>query len=109
MPGIHRSFYADLYSAEPVVQTDMRRILELVDRLSSSLTAWDGEITVEECVSAINGMENNKTPGSDGIPKEFYSKFFSPLWNRICGNDKRLLQSGPPPTLSQARYHYSSL
>ena len=71
-----RSFYADLYSAEPVVQTDMRRILELVDGLSSSLTAWDGEITVEECVSAINGMENNKTPGSDGIPKEFYSKFF---------------------------------
>ena len=59
---------------------------DLVDRLPSSLTACDGEITVEECVSAINDMENNKMPGLDGLPKEFYSIFFSYLWKRICRN-----------------------
>jgi len=51
--------------------------LNVIDTVpSSSLTACDGEITVEECANAINSMENNKTPGSDGLPKEFYSKFF---------------------------------
>ena len=51
--------------------------LGLIDRLPSSmLEACDGKITVEECAAAISSMGNNKTPGSDGLPKEFYSKFF---------------------------------
>jgi len=55
----------------------MKQFLDLVDPLPSSvLTACDGKITVEECAAAINSMENNKTPGSYSIPKEFYSKFF---------------------------------
>ena len=71
-----RSYYEKLYSAEPIVNDDVNRILGVVQGLPSSLTAWDGNITVDECVNAINSMENNKTPGSDGLPKEFYSKFF---------------------------------
>ena len=52
--------------------------LGLIDRLPSSMSeACDGKITVEECAAAISSMGNNKTPGSDGLPKEFYSKFFS--------------------------------
>ena len=52
--------------------------LGLIDRLPSSmLEACDGKITVEECAADISSMGNNKTPGSDGQPKEFYSKFFS--------------------------------
>jgi len=55
----------------------MKQLLDLIDPPPSSLlTACDGKITVEECIAVINSMENNKTPGSDGLPKEFYSKFF---------------------------------
>ena len=43
---------------------------------SSMLETCDGKITVEECAAAISSMENNKTPGSDGLPKEFYSIFY---------------------------------
>ena len=71
-----RNFYCDLYSAEPVVHADMNDMLGRVNGLSSSLTACDGKVTVDECVAAINSMENNKTPGMDGLPKEFYAKFF---------------------------------
>jgi len=55
----------------------MQQFLNFIDRLTSStLETCDGKITVEECVAAISSMENNKTPGSDGLPKEFYFKFF---------------------------------
>ena len=71
-----RHFYAELYSAETVDADVMQQLLNLIDRLTSSmLEACDGKIIVEECAAAISSMENNKTPGSDGLPKEFYSKF----------------------------------
>ncbi len=40
----------------------------------------DKEITVEELVLAVKDTKNNKTPGCDGIPIEFYKVF----WNKRC-------------------------
>ena len=55
----------------------MQQFPNSIDRLPSSMSeTCDGKITVEECAAAISSMENNKTPGSDGLPKEFYSIFF---------------------------------
>ena len=36
-------------------------------------------MTKEECLKALNEMECNKTPGSDGLPAKFYRIF----WNDI--------------------------
>ena len=36
----------------------------------------EGLIDYDECKAAITEMSNFKTPGGDGLPKEFYSKFF---------------------------------
>ena len=36
----------------------------------------ESEITYEECQAAIKSFENNKSPGIDGLPKEFYQKYF---------------------------------
>ena len=35
----------------------------------------DAKITLDEIKEAINDLPNNKTPGTDGLPIEFY-KFF---------------------------------
>ena len=35
--------------------------------------------TIHECKTAIDSMKNNKSPGQDGIPAEFYKIF----WNDI--------------------------
>ena len=35
----------------------------------------DSEVTMEECSKALQLLSNNKTPGCDGLPTEFY-KFF---------------------------------
>ena len=40
----------------------------------------EGLVNVEECTNALKDFSNNKTPGTDGLPVEFY-RFF---WPDIC-------------------------
>ena len=39
----------------------------------------DRSITIDECLKSLKELPNNKSPGSDGLPADFY-KFF---WNNI--------------------------
>ena len=39
----------------------------------------EGLLTAAECLESLKTMESNKTPGTDGIPAEFYKVF----WNDI--------------------------
>ena len=39
----------------------------------------EGLLTAAECLESVKTMESNKTPGTDGIPAEFYKVF----WNDI--------------------------
>ena len=36
----------------------------------------EGKITIEECERTLGSFETGKTPGSDGIPIEFYKTFW---------------------------------
>jgi hypothetical protein len=38
-------------------------------------------ISEEECVKAIKSMQNGKSPGTDGLPVEFYKYFGKTLKN----------------------------
>ena len=40
----------------------------------------EGLLNEEECINALKDFDNNKTPGTDGLPVEFY-RFF---WPDIC-------------------------
>ena len=40
----------------------------------------EGGITAEECSEILETFQNDKSPGNDGIPIEFYKK----CWNLIC-------------------------
>ena len=75
------SFYSDLFSAssvDPQVQAD------LLGNLPSSLSGGqsslcEGHLTVDEVLSALRGMARRKAPGLDGLPMEFYLKFWPVL------------------------------
>ena len=72
------SFYSDLFSASSV---DPRVQADLLGNLSSSLSggqsSWcEGHLTVDEVLSALRGMARRKAPGLDGLPMEFYLKFW---------------------------------
>ena len=36
----------------------------------------EGKISAEECYRLLDSFDNNKTPGNDGIPIEFYEIFW---------------------------------
>ena len=70
-------FYAKLYSHESIDQSkadDFLKDLPSLDEHSKELC--EGSITKEECFRSIKKMENGKSPGCDGLPAEFYKKFF---------------------------------
>jgi hypothetical protein len=56
-----------------------------LDNISSKLqqheqTDCDAEITTQELTAALHTMQNNKSPGKDGLTREFYTKF----WNHLA-------------------------
>ena len=44
--------------------------------MSKKICAKAISIGPEECKSILDSFQNNKTPGSDGIPMEFYERFW---------------------------------
>ena len=81
--NIIKDYYEELYtSSNPdkdlLVEYIFNTVKERdVDR--NDFGICDGEITVEECTTAINMMKLNKSPGLDGITLEFYKTFWQKL------------------------------
>ena len=49
----------------------------------------EGKTSSEECFHILDSFQNNKTPGNDGIPIEFYRKFWSLISESFvrCANE----------------------
>ena len=81
--NIEKKYYENLYSSSnpdyEIVKSYIQNT-EIDRKLSSSESnVCDGKLTIEECTEAIFKMKLNRSPGSDGIPVEFYRKFWSSL------------------------------
>ena len=53
----------------------------------------EGLLTKEECLQDLKDMSLNKTPGSDGLPVEFYKVFWSDISDHLL-NDNLVLSTG---------------
>ena len=75
-------FYQNLYTSQEIKDDDICNYLNNVrirklnkkDRVSC-----EGLITLSECKKAVFKMKKNKTPGSDGLPIEWYQMY----WDNI--------------------------
>lgn len=79
--GSISAFYSGLFSSAP---TDAAACESLLSNICSVLTPeqaslCDGPLSVGECHVALVGMAKRKAPGSDGLPMEFYVKFWDVL------------------------------
>ena len=75
------NFYSTLFSAEEVDHVSQE---ELLSKISARLSAdqsevCEGVLSVDKCFSALKGMAHCKAPGNDGLPMEFYVKFWPVL------------------------------
>lgn len=70
-------FYSDLYSAHDVIDIDLDHILPDSPSVSpEDNEVISGPISYGEAAAALKEMKHDKTPGSDGLPAEFYKFFF---------------------------------
>ena len=78
-----KKFYWDKYHRK--CSTTEKDCCEFLKRVAMpSLTKeqaiqCDGVISKDEILAALNSMQNNKSPGNDGLPKEFYLYFFEDI------------------------------
>ena len=76
-----KHFYQDLYTSKNI-RTDSTQTAESflssldIPRLTEEQKlSCEGKITPEECAAVLENFQNNKSPGNDKIPVEFYKKF----------------------------------
>lgn len=80
-----KKFYESLYCSTNINPEKFKNspffISENVTALSEEeKSSCEGLVNEEECTNALKDFDNNKTPGTDGLPAEFY-RFF---WPDIC-------------------------
>ena len=76
-------FYKGLFTSEFKDDNHNEKLffLESIDRKLSEISknSLDSDIQMTEIVSALKKMPNGKSPGSDGLPAEFYKIFWGDL------------------------------
>ena len=69
------------YTAPPILIPKRSIISENVTAPSEEeKNSCEGLVNEEECTNALKDFDNNKSPGTDGLPAKFY-RFF---WPDIC-------------------------
>ena len=79
-----KEFYAKLFKNNDSVLSDTPLSEIVKDHQINRLTKiqaqkLEGEITLSELAQALKTMKNNKTPGIDGFPSEFFKVFWCKL------------------------------
>ena len=75
------AFYTTLYTSKIANRVQSTFFSEVI---STSLTdeeqtLCEGALTQKECLEALKKMEPDKTPGTDGLPAEFYKVFWKDI------------------------------
>ena len=87
--GLQEDFYRDLYKDPTNKQINLE--IRVENKLNNEeKNDLDKPIEEIEIIEAIKGMNNGKTPGSDGIPVEFYKIFWIDLKDLL----KEVIQTG---------------
>ena len=88
-----KRFYTDLYQSKTSdenkesVKTFLNKLS--IPKLSEPEVkqSCEGEISLEECKDVLDSFQNNKSPGNDGLPIEFYKT----CWDLISDSFKVIL------------------
>ena len=74
-------FYVQLFTSQALDRTEQQFFLSCISsKLSDAqLLQCEGPLTQAECERALDGMAGGKSPGTDGLPAEFYKRFWSLL------------------------------
>lgn len=72
---IFKDYYAKLYSKQDIDMEGSKKFLfelTLPQLTEKQVTILNNPMTEQEVTGIVKQLSNNKTPGSDGFPVEFY-------------------------------------
>ena len=97
------AFNSDLYKSEDLDKAALENLLSKVNKyVCESKGKLDDKISLHELTKAVGSMQNNKAPGADGLPKEFYTTFWAELQEPLLEMYNESLQLGSlPPSLKE--------
>ena len=75
---LQKNYYMKLYQKDKDVNFTLKNIYGIIVPENIQL-AQEQQLVLKDLEEAIKTMKNNKTPGQDGIPADFYKVF----WSRI--------------------------
>ena len=82
-----KDFYATLYKCRSTKnERECYKYLHSLNipKLGEAETNFcEGLLTKKECWEVLNEMKNGKSPGNDGLTKEFYKCFFNEICNQL--------------------------
>ena len=75
------SFYQRLYTEEEIDPVCQDFLVESIERTLSTdeQETLEGPLETGECLLALQSMKRDKSPGSDGLPAEFYTFFWDTI------------------------------
>ena len=85
------------------------RHLDLSLLSDQDVALCDRKITENEIKIAMNSMKKDKSPGSDGLPVEFYITFWEDIKSILLDNYVQSFESEPYQTHCGYQLHHSSL
>ena len=65
----------------------------------------EGLLSELECLNALKDMETDKSPGTDGLPSEFYQSFWSDVSKPLLKALNYDFEIGPAVYISETRYN----
>ncbi|KAJ8020919.1 SCO-spondin [Holothuria leucospilota] len=74
----------DYYIIDDLTQLDLKEKRRWSEK-DRNLSTCDGPLTLTECTKALTSMQNDKSPGTDGLSTDFY-KHFWPLIGHLVVN-----------------------
>ena len=82
------AFYKNLYATKVNThnQNDTNTFFERENERpihDDELSACEGALTAKECLEDLREMGSEKTPGTDGLPAEFYKVFWKDISNTL--------------------------
>ncbi|KAJ1091153.1 hypothetical protein NDU88_004280 [Pleurodeles waltl] len=67
-------------------------------------TSLEGPITWEEILAAMKKLNTAKSPGSDGLPAEFYQKYKTPVMDRLLEYQEDIRGVWTTPPTGRSRF-----
>ena len=105
---LQADYYANLYAETPNNSHDDMKLMTYLNniqipQISGQMKEYcDMRINIEEIQKAVNDLANNKCPGPDGFPCEFYKVFWSDIGHLVFDSFIKTYENGElSPTQKQ--------